>query len=165
MRNKTHINRPEEPLGEIPECPSSQGGIKYWNLNKYAFHVENISKTWSVCSHLNYSITQRGSIDEYRMILNNGGVRVWLYSGDFDDVVPFTDTEKNVDKLYRVKEGGWSSWSVKDQHGGFFQTYDGDFTVITVKGAGHMVPENQPKASFQLFSNFINGKGVNNQIY
>ena len=29
---------------------------------------------------------------EYRQILMTGGVRVWLYNGDFDDVVPFPDT-------------------------------------------------------------------------
>lgn len=38
-------------------------------------------------------------------------------------------------------------------------------TVITVKAAGHLMPQDKPKAAFQLFSNFINGKGVNNQIY
>lgn len=38
-------------------------------------------------------------------------------------------------------------------------------TVITVKGAGHMVPEDQPKSVFQLFYNFVNNKGVNNQIF
>ena len=54
---------------------------------------------------------------------------------------------------------------MKDQHGGFFQAYVQDLTVITVKGAGHMVPEDQPKASYQMFYNFVNGKGINNQIY
>lgn len=99
-----------------------------------------MTKHWTVCARLNYSITQRGSIDEYMRILSNGAVRVWLYSGDFDDVVPFTDTEKNVKKLYRSKAGEWSSWNVKDQHAGFYQSYDQNFTVITVKAAGHMVP-------------------------
>mgnify|MGYP001950227642 CR=1 FL=1 len=164
--NETHIYRKGgKTIGLIPDCPSDAGAIKYWNLNKIAFNVDHINKTWAVCCHLNYSITARGSINEYRRIFTNGGVRVWLYSGDFDDQVPYTDTEKNVDTLRRIKAGGWSSWNVKDQHGGFYQVYDANFTVITVKGAGHMVPTNQPKASYQLFSNFVNGKGVNNQIY
>jgi serine carboxypeptidase-like clade 1 len=54
---------------------------------------------------------------------------------------------------------------VGDQHAGFYQMYDNSFTVITVKGASHMVPQAKPKASFQLFYNFINNKGVNNQIF
>lgn len=52
-----------------------------------------------------------------------------------------------------------------DQHAGFYQMYDKKLAVITVKGAGHMVPIGKPKASFQLFYNFINNKGVNNQIF
>lgn len=54
--------------------------------------------------------------------------------------MPFTDTEKNVDKFNRNKAGDWSSWNVGDQHAGFYQVYDKGLTVITVKGAGHMVP-------------------------
>lgn len=154
-----------EGLGEIPDCPSDSGGKDYWNLNKIAFHTEKYNKTWSVCSPLNYSVSMRGSMQEYRSIFVNGGVRVWLFSGDWDDVVPYPDTEKNVVQFNREKAGGWSAWNVGDQHGGFYQAYDRNLTVITVKGAGHMVPQNQPKHSFQLFYNFVNSKGVNNQIF
>jgi carboxypeptidase C (cathepsin A) len=69
-----------------------------------------------------------------------------------------------VEKFHRQKTGGWSMWNVGDQHAGFYQVYD-KLTVITVKGAGHMVPETRPKGSYQLFYNFVNNKGVNNQIY
>lgn len=104
-------------------------------------------------------------MDEYRRIFLNRGVKVWLFSGDWDDVVPFTDTEKNVDALRRTKVGEWTAWNVGDQHAGFFQLYDNNFTIITVKSAGHMVPQTQPKSAFQLFYNFINDKGVNNQVF
>ena len=92
-------------------------------------------------------------------------VKVWLFSGDWDDVVPYTDTEKNVKKLNRKKVGDWNSWNCGDQHAGHYQMYDNNFTVITVTKAGHMVPQTQPKPSYQLFYNFINGKGVNNQVF
>ena len=103
-------------------------------------------------------------MNEYRRIFLNRGIRVWLFSGDFDDVVPFTDTEKNVIDFHRDKVGEWSSWSTGDQHSGFYQVYDRNFTTITVKGAGHMVPSVKPKQAYQLFYNFINNKGVNNQV-
>jgi hypothetical protein len=96
----------------------------------------------------------------------NGAVKVWLFSGDFDDVVPFTDTEKNVDEILRWKPvGEWTPWNIGDHHAGFYQTYSKDFHKITVKGASHMVPQTKPKASYQLFYNFVNNKPVNNQIY
>jgi hypothetical protein len=33
--------------------------------------------------------------------------------------------------------------------------------VATVKGAGHMVPQNKRKAAYQMFYNFINNRGIN----
>ena len=91
-------------LGEIPDCPKDDGAIDYWNLNKIPFKTLKYNKTWSPCRRVNYTITPRGSLQEYQNILKNQ-VKVWLFSGDWDDVVPFTDTEKNVDKLNRKRIG------------------------------------------------------------
>ena len=44
-------------------------------------------------------------------------------SGDWDDVVPFTDTKKNVERFFFKKTGWWTSWNVLDQHAGFYQNY------------------------------------------
>ena len=102
---------------------------------------------------------------ELTRMVRNKAIKVWLMSGDWDDVVPYSDTEKNVPNLGTYTVGEWSSWNVGDQHAGFYQLYENNFTVITVKGAGHMVPQYQPKSSYQLFYNFINNKGVNNQVF
>lgn len=92
IRENGFISPINSPLGEIPDCPSDNGAIKYWNLNKGYYKVDKVNKTWSVCARLNYSISQEGSMKQYGRIFLNSGVRVWLFSGDFDDVVPFTDT-------------------------------------------------------------------------
>jgi hypothetical protein len=34
-----------------------------------------------------------------------------------------------------------------------------------VRGGSHMVPQSKPKPMYQLFYNFVNGKGVNNQVF
>jgi serine carboxypeptidase-like clade 1 len=70
-----------------------------------------------------------------------------------------------VKKLKRDKVGGWQPWNVGEHHAGFYQIYPNNFTVITVKGASHMVPQTKPRPSYQLFYNFINNKGVNNQVF
>jgi hypothetical protein len=47
-----------------------------------------------------YYITLAGSIPEYRYLLNKlSSYQIVLYSGDWDDVVPYTDTLKNIDNL------------------------------------------------------------------
>jgi len=63
------------------------------------------------------------------------------------------------------KIGSWTPWNVNDQHAGHYQIYSNDLTLIKVTKASHMVPQTQPKASYQLFYNFINNKGVNNQVF
>lgn len=44
-----------------------------------------------------YYINVEGSMKEYRYLLNKlGDYHIVLYSGDWDDVVPYTDTMKNL---------------------------------------------------------------------
>jgi serine carboxypeptidase-like clade 2 len=96
----------------------------------------------------------------------NPAVKVWLYNGDWDDVVPYPDTLKNLKKLSVRASGAWSPWftGIGDEHAGFFQVYRG-LQVITVKGAGHMVPQNKRQASFQMFFNFIKNRPLNTPVY
>jgi len=61
---------------------------------------------------------------------------VWLYSGDWDDQVPYTDTVYHIKELGRKKQGNQEPWFVGDVHAGFYQLYDA-LTLITVKGSGH----------------------------
>ncbi len=101
-------------------------------------------------------------MDEYKTIFLNPAIKVWLFNGDWDDVVPYPDTEKGLEKLRRTKIGSFDPWFVGGQHhAGFYQVYD-SLTLITVKGASHMVPQTKPQASYQMFYNFINNKPINN---
>lgn len=64
---------------------------------------------WSLCTvHIiqaedisgNYTIDLAGSMTEYRHLLDNlDKYHIILYNGDWDAVVPYIDTVKNLDKL------------------------------------------------------------------
>jgi len=44
-----------------------------------------------------YHISIKGSMDSYRYLLAKlGKYQIVLYSGDWDDVVPYSDTRKNI---------------------------------------------------------------------
>jgi hypothetical protein len=43
-----------------------------------------------------------------------------------------------------AKTGEWEPWYSGVHHAGFSQTYE-KLTLITVKGASHMVPQTKPK--------------------
>jgi carboxypeptidase C (cathepsin A) len=59
---------------------------------------------------------------------------------------------------YDVAEA-WHPWHVNSQVAGYATQYDANgFSFVTVKGAGHMVPQFAPQAAFHMFKSFINGK-------
>lgn len=150
-------------LGQINECPNDNGAIKYWNLNVNAFNLNNTKKTWEPCTDLNYTLGIDSSMEEYKRIFLNRAVKVWLFNGDWDDVVPFRDTEKNLAELKIGKVGEWEPWFFGAHHAGFYQEYE-KLTVITVKAASHMVPQAKPMPAYQLFYNFIKNRPVNTPI-
>lgn len=59
---------------------------------------------------------------EYREIFFNKAIKVWMYNGDWDDVVPFRDSQKNLKLLGREKKGDWEPWFYDNEHhAGFYQ--------------------------------------------
>ncbi len=103
-------------------------------------------------------------MEEFRQIFLNRGVKVWLYSGDWDDVAPYPDTVYNLNLLGRRKQGHQEPWFFGENHAGFYQLYD-SLTLITVKGSGHLVPVSKPAASYQMFFNFINDRPINTPVH
>lgn len=45
-----------------------------------------------------------------------------------------------------------------NQVGGFITAYEGNFTFATVRGSGHMVPEDKPMEAYYLLSRWLDGK-------
>ncbi|KAI3840349.1 hypothetical protein MKX03_005845 [Papaver bracteatum] len=90
--------------------------------------------------------------------LLDAGLRIWIYSGDTDGIVPITSTRYSVNEMkLRVKEK-WRTWFHKRQVGGWVISYEGGLTLATVRGAGHQVPVLAPAQSLSLFSHFLSGK-------
>ena len=46
---------------------------------------------------------------------------------------------------------------VNKQVCGYAQKYEEGLVIVTVKGAGHMVPQDKRAASYKMFSSFIKG--------
>ncbi|THU66249.1 hypothetical protein C4D60_Mb05t12150 [Musa balbisiana] len=51
----------------------------------------------------------------------------------------------------------WRAWYSDKQVGGYVVGYGG-LTLVTVRGAGHMVPTYQPERALLMFSSFLRGK-------
>lgn len=82
-------------------------------------------------------MTPSGSMNEMARLLSRGDVKIYLFNGDWDSVVPFGDTVKNLMRLGVRQQIPTAPWSSGDQHAGFNKTYDYGLSFYTVKGAGH----------------------------
>ena len=111
------------------------------------------------------------------------GLRVWLYrlvgwigglgglggrglrgcgclggcSGDVDAVVPFVGTQPAIASLHLPLLSPRRLWYFYDQIGGVVIRY-ANLTHLTVRGAGHFVPGDQPERALFMFKTFLLGK-------
>jgi len=85
-------------------------------------------------------------------------IRILIYSGDTDAIVSFVDSEEALKKLNLDIVNWWRPWFISEaQIGGYIVEYDG-LTFVTVRGAGHMVPQWKRESSYYMFSHFLNNE-------
>ncbi|CAD6241837.1 unnamed protein product [Miscanthus lutarioriparius] len=95
----------------------------------------------------------------YRELIQ-AGLRVWVFSGDTDSVVPVSSTRRSLAALGLPVKTSWYPWYMaptEREVGGWSVQYEG-LTYITVRGAGHLVPVHRPAQAFLLFTQFLKGE-------
>jgi serine carboxypeptidase-like clade 1 len=99
-----------------------------------------------------------GIMQSYHKKFTILGYRVLIYSGDHDLCIPFTGTEAWVKSIgYQVVDR-WRPWYFGEQVAGYTQGYDHNLTFLTIKGAGHAVPEYKPKEALTFYSRWLAGE-------
>lgn len=86
-----------------------------------------------------------------------------MYNGDSDNQYPLEDTLKNLPKVGSYEIGSWNPWKKDKHHAGFYIHYS-NVLVVSVKGAGVMVPMDKREASYQMFYNFINSREIDEPV-
>ncbi|RCV18375.1 hypothetical protein SETIT_3G296200v2 [Setaria italica] len=122
-------------------------------------NVTGINYTWTTCSGIintNWGDSPRSMLPIYKELIA-AGLRIWVYSGDTDSVVPLTATRYSIDALGLPTVVSWYPWYDKKEVGGWSQVYKG-LTLVTIRGAGHEVPLHRPKQALILFRHFLHGK-------
>jgi serine carboxypeptidase-like clade 2 len=123
--------------------------------------------TWNDCNDDIFDVYdsyQNGSLDAYAYLLTQN-ISIWIFSGDTDSVVPFTDTLYWINNFNLPITEQWRAWAVNEQIGGFTQAYQG-LRFVSVRGAGHMVPTDKPASAFVLFQTFLaNGSLPDPPVY
>ncbi|KAH3745061.1 serine carboxypeptidase [Pelomyxa schiedti] len=81
-------------------------------------------------------------------------LRMLVYGGDVDGVIPPSGTRAWIDSLSQPVVSSWKPWLVQNQVAGYVTYYE-TLTFATVKNAGHMVAYCQPERAFHMWSHFI----------
>lgn len=128
-----------------------------------ALHLNN-----SLSSRFSYDTSGPASITLYPELAKK--LRILIYNGDADACVPYKGNEEWTTGLAEqgiLKENKpWHPWYVEGAPAhipaGYATTYtvpgtSFDFSFVTIRLAGHMVPTFQPQASLSFFERFLAG--------
>lgn len=153
--------RPWLPRGYDP-C-TEKYSTKYYNLPEVqkAFHanVTGMPYAWNPCSDdlfEHWKDSPRSMLPIYHELIA-AGIRIWVFSGDADSVVPLTATRYSIDALYLPTVTNWYPWYEEEEVAGWCQVYKG-LTLVTIRGAGHEVPLHRPQQALKLFEHFLQDK-------
>ncbi|KAI3446715.1 hypothetical protein Pfo_003380 [Paulownia fortunei] len=144
---------------------TEQHSIVYFNLPEVqdALHVhsKNSPLKWETCSDMvneNWKDSPRSILNVYHELLHLG-LRIWIFSGDADAVIPVTSTRYSINALKLPTVSPWRAWYDDGQVGGWTQEYEG-LTFVTVRGAGHEVPLHKPKQALTLIKSYLSGQSM-----
>eukprot|EP00928_Gymnodinium_smaydae_P024388 TRINITY_DN19742_c0_g1_i1.p2 TRINITY_DN19742_c0_g1~~TRINITY_DN19742_c0_g1_i1.p2 ORF type:complete len:536 (-),score=111.61 TRINITY_DN19742_c0_g1_i1:66-1673(-) len=96
----------------------------------------------------------------YKVIAQEGRLRVLIYNGDTDPGLNSFVGEDWTSGLGLREVESWRPWTRdgKRRMGGYVTRYEGGFDYLTVRGSGHMVPEYKPEAAFAFIGSFLRGE-------
>lgn len=126
-------------------------------VTKEKLKVYDASVRWSQCADIGYEMTESYSF--YSEIMPKyPNLNVWVFSGTDDGVLSTLGTMRWINKLGFTVETKWRQWKVGDQVSGYVQKYKEGLVIVTVKGAGHMVPQDQNASAFNMVNAFFKGE-------
>jgi carboxypeptidase C (cathepsin A) len=144
----------------------------YLNLPEVvqAIHAKK-TRNWSMCS----SVVDYGSDSDpasmtptYQYLAEIApDLHVTVYSGDNDSVCAALGSQIWMYDFNKNQSGpaatpAWKAWQYDDtrfgkQIGGYYVQWP-VIDLITVHGAGHMVPTTQPEKGFEVFKSYLSGQ-------
>ncbi|CDQ61926.1 unnamed protein product [Oncorhynchus mykiss] len=135
-------------VGEVPPCINSTAQMNWLNRGdvRKALHIPDTLPPWDICSDVvggQYTNIYPTVKDVYLKLLSLG-VRALVYNGDTDMACNFLGDK-------------WFAEQLNQKIAGFYEQY-GNINLLTVKGAGHMVPQWAPGPALDMFQSFLSNK-------
>ncbi|KAK8711758.1 hypothetical protein V6N13_147025 [Hibiscus sabdariffa] len=145
-------------------CTDDEVATKWLNdpAVRKAIHAEKETAIgeWELCTDNILYNHDAGSMIKYHKNLTSRGYRALIYSGDHDMCVPYTGSEAWTKSIGYDIVDEWRPWTSNGQVAGYLQGYGHNLTFLTIKGAGHTVPEYKPQEALDFYSRFLAGKPI-----
>uniref|UniRef100_A0A914I1Y7 Carboxypeptidase n=1 Tax=Globodera rostochiensis TaxID=31243 RepID=A0A914I1Y7_GLORO len=126
-----------------------------------ALHVSPDSPhPWSECGGIHNYKTQYDGVELHVKKVLAAGVPVLLFYGDTDMRCNLLLGSKFCASLGHELEMSARPWLYRGQVGGFKTLYKGGLTFLTVRGAGHMVPQKKGFELLHVIESFMEGKRI-----
>lgn len=152
-----------ESVRSTPPCLDDDAEISYMNTAdvKKALHIPNDIQRWDVCSDIvggGYKNIYKDVSPQYKQVIT-AGKRILVYNGDVDMACNFLGDEWFVEALKQPLVSSRQPWYYNDtlserQVGGFVKKFE-QITLTTIRGSGHMVPQDKPGPALQMFYDFL----------
>ncbi|KAF8792425.1 Serine carboxypeptidase ctsa-4.1 like protein [Argiope bruennichi] len=148
-----------------PPCIDSSNVKKWINQPsvRQALHIPTHVQDWDICS-LDVEIGYKRLYDTMRpqvlQLIGSGKLRGLIYNGDVDMACNFLGDEWFANDLGLQVTEEYGLWKFNNQVAGFFKSY-GPLTFLTVKGSGHMVPQDKPGPAFKMIDSFLSNSPYN----
>ena len=125
-----------------------------WNANAFGNEDSMLYAKFSGCSFALYPEL----LKRYSAV---------IYNGDFDTCVPWSQNEEWTSFLAQQQKYEetipWRPWPNGQLPSGYLTSYRAsphtNFSFVTVKGAGHMVPTYKPQVAYDFLQRFVKGDG------
>jgi len=156
-----HTNRlfrgVQSRVGLDPPCTDSSAMSHFLNSEevKAAIHVHSDIE-WAVCNdevNQNYKQNYHDMKKQHEYLLSQG-MRALVYNGDVDMACNFLGDQWFVESMNLKDVEARRMWHTGGQVAGFVKRFEGlDF--LTVRGSGHMVPQDKPAEALHMIKAFV----------
>jgi cathepsin A (carboxypeptidase C) len=150
-------------LTSSPPCVNDTAVSKYLNSPKTrsAIHIPTTVQTWELCSDVvsaGYRTLYSTMAPQYQKAIGRK-LRILVYNGDIDMACNFLGDEWFVDSLQVQNPQNRKAWFYRAEDGtrqvaGYVKSFN-RVNVVTLRGAGHMVPTDKPIPALDMYIKFI----------
>jgi serine carboxypeptidase-like clade I len=104
-----------------------------------------------------YELTEDDLISWYKDIISQNRLRILVYNGDTDPCINAFQAQNWTRNLGFKEAESWRPWTLDgcQRMGGYVTRYENNFDFLTIKGSGHMVPQNKGRAALSFLKTFL----------